>query len=186
MPKLKALRGSIGSYGRVAAGGIIEVDDNVAEKLVKTKNFVKATTADIAAAQEAQAAFLKTDVPGATAGFAPVPTGTTPIEDEFSALEIDQQRAVLEKASAEMQAEAKRLHDLGDDLHKRGVELADLEAALALKADELETMAAAQKAEGERLDAAAEAIGKRETAVADAEKAAAAKTASDKKKASET
>ena len=71
MPKLKSLRGAIGSYGRVAAGGIVEVSDEEAKKLLKTKRFVAATAADIAAAQKRQEAELAVQTVGATPGFEP-------------------------------------------------------------------------------------------------------------------
>lgn len=72
MPKLKSLRGSIGAYGRVSAGGIVEVSEPEAEKLLKTKRFVRATDADIAAAKVAQDRFLAAGT-GAGAGFPPFP-----------------------------------------------------------------------------------------------------------------
>ena len=54
MPKLKSLRGAIGSYGRVAANGIVDVDEPTAKRLLDTKKFVRATEKDIEAAQAAQ------------------------------------------------------------------------------------------------------------------------------------
>lgn len=73
MPKLKSLRGAVGSYGRVAAGGIVDVDETQAQKLLATKRFVQASESDIAAAQKAQKAALAIKVTGATPGFAPLP-----------------------------------------------------------------------------------------------------------------
>lgn len=73
MPKLKSLRGAVGSYGRVAAGGIVDVDETQARKLLATKRFVQASESDIAAAQKAQKAALAVTVTGATPGFAPLP-----------------------------------------------------------------------------------------------------------------
>lgn len=73
MPKLKSLRGAVGSYGRVAAGGIVEVSEAEAEKLLKTKRFVRATDADIKAAQERQKAELAVQTAGATPGFSAMP-----------------------------------------------------------------------------------------------------------------
>lgn len=73
MPKLKALRGAVGSYGRVAAGGIVEVDEPAASKLLKTGRFVRATDQDIAAAQKAQKAVLAAQTPGTGAAFMPMP-----------------------------------------------------------------------------------------------------------------
>lgn len=73
MPKLKSLRGAIGVYGRVAAGGIIEVDDPTAKTLLQTKRFAVATDADITAAQARLDADLKARVIGAAPGFSAMP-----------------------------------------------------------------------------------------------------------------
>lgn len=73
MPKLKSLRGAIGSYGRVAAGGIVEVGEAHAKKLLATKRFVAATQEDIAKAKAAQEAALAVQTTGAAPGFSPMP-----------------------------------------------------------------------------------------------------------------
>lgn len=73
MPKLKSLRGAIGSYGRVAAGGIVEVSDEEAKKLLKTKRFVTASPVDIAAAQKRLEGELAVKTVGATPGFSAMP-----------------------------------------------------------------------------------------------------------------
>lgn len=79
MPKLKSLRGAVGVYGRVAANGIVDVSEDLADKLLKTKRFVRATDADIAAAQDRQQKELAVETAGATPGFSalPAPPATT-------------------------------------------------------------------------------------------------------------
>ena len=107
MPKLKALRGAIGSYGRVAAGGIIEVDQATEQKLLKTKRFVTATAKDIAAAQKAQKRFLKLNLPGAPAGF-PAIAGAAAANAEATAKAEDDDKAKADaKAKADSEAKAK-------------------------------------------------------------------------------
>lgn len=106
MPKLKALRGAIGSYGRVAAGGIIDVDEASAEKLLKTRRFVRATAEDIAAAQAAQERFLRLN-PSATAAFSPVPTNLAPTDAAADASDDAAKAADETQGKAEAGANAK-------------------------------------------------------------------------------
>lgn len=147
MPKLKALRGAVGSYGRVAAGGIVEVDESAADKLIKTGRFVRASAADIEAAQKAQKAALATAVPGAGKGFMPMPEkgkGLDRLEQmvergeitqekarELVSLQIslstDEVRAFIEK---EGKALDERLAKAAADLDKRAEELDQREQAL--------------------------------------------------------
>jgi chemotaxis protein histidine kinase CheA len=168
MPKLKALRGSIGTYGRVAAGGIVEVDDAEAKKLLETKRFQRASDADVKAAQAAQRKFLKVAVAGATPGFAPVAEAPQPVEDAFGALEIEQQRAEIQRGIEALAAEASRLsaieaqlierHDLQEDRHadlkRREEDLQKREEALAASAAE---KAQKQAAEADAADKAKKA-----------------------------
>lgn len=133
MPKLKALRGSIGIYGRVKANGIVEVDEVDAEKLLKSKRFVRATAADIAAAEEAQQAFLTIGMTGAAPGFAPV----------AAACEKGRLAAMIESGaiSPEKARELVALQiELSDDELKGAVQLLidDQGAKLAAREDELE------------------------------------------------
>lgn len=96
MPKLKSLRGAIGSYGRVAAGGIVEVSDDDAKKLLKTKRFVPATDADIEAAKKRQEAELAVETVGATPGFSAMPAKpatTDRLSQLFERGEIDRNKA---------------------------------------------------------------------------------------------
>lgn len=78
MPKLKSLRGAVGSYGRVKANGIVDVEDKDVEKLLKTKRFVRATDADVADAEKAQQEFLRFSTAGATPGFMPLAHSASP------------------------------------------------------------------------------------------------------------
>ncbi|SHL80432.1 hypothetical protein SAMN05444389_101434 [Paracoccus solventivorans] len=98
MAKLKSLRGAVGTYGRVTAGGIVDVDETMAEKLVKTGRFVRASEADIEAAQAAQQATLATAIPGLGAGFVPLPGG--------AAGGADPERIAMAELEAKAQAEA--------------------------------------------------------------------------------
>lgn len=70
--KLKSLRPAVGSYGNVAANGIVEVDEAEAVRLRKTGRFVDATTADIKAARKAQDEHMTRAVAGGGV-FAPMP-----------------------------------------------------------------------------------------------------------------
>lgn len=111
MPKLKALRGAIGSYGRVAAGGIIDVDQAAEQKLLKTKRFVAATAEDIAAAQKAQKRYLKLNLPGVPAGF-PAIAGAAAADAEATAkAEVDEKAKPGAEAKAKADAEAKAKAD---------------------------------------------------------------------------
>lgn len=146
MARLKALRGSIGTYGRVAAGGIVDVDDAEAKKLLETKRFERATDADLKAAQAAQEKFLKVAVAGAAPGFAALAEPPPPVEDEFAALEIDEQRAELDRAKQSLASEAARLGEVEaglierhgvqearhEDLNRREDDLVKREGSLAM------------------------------------------------------
>jgi hypothetical protein len=147
MAKLKSLRGAVGSYGRVAAGGIIEVSDADAEKLLKTRRFVRASAEDIAAAERAQQQFLKVGAVGATPGFAPMPE-PPPNQDRLSAMiaggQITEAKAkelvalqinisddeIRSFIETEMAAAAKALEQGAEDLRLREEALADREKEL--------------------------------------------------------
>lgn len=169
MVKLKALRGAVGTYGRVAAGGIIDVDHTQSDKLKKTKLFVDATEADIEAAQKAQKAALALNVSGASAAFMPIPTPTPPATaDRLSGLIADgtlttgQARSLvdleLRLSTDEIQAFIKAESD------KIFAEMSDAHRAL----DERQT--SLRKLEAD-LNAAQFALDAREAAVAEREKA---------------
>ncbi|RJE87965.1 hypothetical protein [Paracoccus onubensis] len=153
MPKLKALRGAIGSYGRVAAGGIIDVDEAVADKLIKTKRFVRATEKDIQAAQTAQKAALAVDTPGAGPGFLPMPK--TPVA-------ADRLTQMIER---------------GEISRNKAKELVALEISLSTEEvqafikKEAEEVAAKIEAARDELDARAQALDKREHDLVEREKA---------------
>lgn len=106
MAKLKSLRGAVGTYGRVTAGGIVDVDETMAEKLVKTGRFVRATAADIEAAQTAQQAALATAIPGLGAGFVPLPGGAAGGADPERIAMAELEAKAHAEAEAKAQAEA--------------------------------------------------------------------------------
>lgn len=168
MPKLKALRGSIGSYGRVTAGGIIEVDEAAADKLLKTKRFTRATDQDVAAAEAAQKAYLKLAVAGAAPAFAPVPARPTPIEDEFAALELDEQRQLLERAGIHLRAEEARVADLTAELIKREEAVAAREEAVEAGEVDLADRLKAAAEQQERLSSWRSDLDARESALKEA------------------
>lgn len=154
MPKLKALRGSIGAYGRVKAGGIVEVDDDAAKKLLATKRFVPARAEDIAAAAKAQEEYLKVETVGVTPGFAPLPEAPQPIESATAGLELDAREKLLEERATQLEADAKRLHDLEASLKQRQAELDAREKANAdLDQTTVASAAAAEDAATEAKDA---------------------------------
>lgn len=155
MQKLKSLRGAIGTYGRVAAGGIIEVDHDKAAKLTKSGRFVVATDDDIATAQAAQKKALAAQTAGVAPGFAPMPEAPasqdrllaliergeiTPAEAkklarvqiEFSTQEI---QALIQREADGVMAELATVKEDLDareqDLSAREAELASREIALA-------------------------------------------------------
>lgn len=155
MPSLKALRGSIGAYGRVRAGGIVEVDDAAAKKLIATKRFVTATAEDIAAAQKAQEEYLKVGVVGVTPGFAPMPRAPEPIEGEAAGLEFDAREKQLAERATELDTEVQRLYDLDAALKEREAELDAREKANANENEAaLDAAAAAADAPAEAKGAA--------------------------------
>lgn len=184
MPKLKALRGAIGSYGRVAAGGIIEVDKAAADKLVKTGRFVAATEKDFAAAQQAQKAALAVAVPGAGPGFMPMPKQPAAADrlsqmvergeisrskaKELVSLELslstDEIRAFIQKEADEIAAQ---IDTARQDIDARAQELDAREAAMAEREQDLEKREAdiadrekANAGADEKANAAAEAKAK--------------------------
>lgn len=126
MPKLKALRGAVGSYGRVAAGGIVEVDESAAEKLIRTGRFVRASAADIEAAQKAQKAALATAVPGAGKGFMPMPERTKQAEADLAARGQD-----LDKRAEELKQRDQELDQREQGLAAREEAIAAAEAKAA-------------------------------------------------------
>lgn len=178
MPKLKALRGSIGIYGRVKANGIVEVDEVHVDKLLKSNRFVRATAADIAAAEEAQKAFLAVGMTGATPGFAPVAVAgdkgrlaalidsgaiSKAKAQELVALQIeisddelrDALQSVISEKEAELAARETVVTEREVDLSAREAAHVDIVAAheaeasrLAALAADLEAREAALKASG--------------------------------------
>ncbi|MTH61438.1 hypothetical protein [Paracoccus litorisediminis] len=181
MPKLKALRGSIGIYGRVKANGIVEVEEKDADKLLKSKRFVRATDADIAAAEKAQQDFLAVNMTGVTPGFAPVavPKAADRLQamieggaiskekaQELLALQIDlsddEVKAGLQSWIDERRAEVMVLQA---DLTTRDAELNDREKAHA-------EAVAAHEAEVQRVADLVADLDKREQAIAQASRAA--------------
>lgn len=149
MVKLKALRGAIGSYGRVAAGGIIEVDESVAAELLKTARFVRATEQDIAAAQKAQEAALALPASGSGAAFMPMPEaalstdrlthlikrGEISVDD---AKRLEQMEANLSARELDVDRRAEQLLLQGQELVVREAALEKREAALAAATQEFE------------------------------------------------
>lgn len=109
MAKLKSLRGAVGTYGRVTAGGIVDVDETLAEKLVKTGRFVRASAADVAAAQAAQQAALATAIPGLGDGFVPLPGGAAggPDSERIGMAELEAKAQAEAEAKAQAEAAAK-------------------------------------------------------------------------------
>lgn len=165
MAKLKALRGGIGGYGRVKANGIVEVSETDAKVLLATKRFVVATEADIAAAREAQDAFLKVETKGATAGFAPMPD--MPLNQDRLTAMIDSGQVSREKAK-ELVALQINLSDgeirsflegeiasLLQGLQSRSTELDDRAAEIAEREKDLE---ARENAYAEAVDAQDKAL----------------------------
>lgn len=174
MPKLKSLRGSIGIYGRVKANGIVEVDEVHVEKLLKSKRFVRATAADIAAAEEAQKAFLAVGMTGASAGFAPVAVAeekgrlaamidsgaiSKAKAQELVALQIelsdDELRAAIQSVIEEKEAE----------FAARETVLAEREADLSAREEKHAGIVADHDVEASRLAALAVDLEARETAL---------------------
>ena len=180
MAKLKSLRGAVGSDGRVAAGGIIEVSDADAEKLLKTRRFVRASAEDIAAAERAQQQFLKVGTVGATPGFAPMPE-PPPNQDRLSAMiaggQITEAKAkdlvalqinlsdteIRNFVETEMAAAAKALEQGSEELRLREEALADREKEL--EARENAHADAVEKQKKALLDQAAD-LAARENALA--------------------
>ncbi|AZV00395.1 hypothetical protein pthi1_p30 [Paracoccus phage vB_PthS_Pthi1] len=170
MPKLKALRGAIGIYGRVKANGIVEVEDKDVEKLLKTKRFVRATEADIASAEKAQQDFLAVNMTGAAPGFAPVATPKP--NDRLQAM-IDGGSITKEKAQELVALQI----ELSDDEVKAALQRWMHESSAALSAREEELTAreeahaesvADHEAEVQRLADIAADLDKREKAIAEA------------------
>lgn len=152
MPKLKSLRGAVGTYGRVAAGGIVDVSEADAKKLLGTKRFVTATDADIAAARKRQEAELAVETVGATPGFSAMPTPPNTADRLSQMIErgqIDRQKAKelvalqinlsteevqsfiqseADKVLAEISAEQSRLTAIEQALSDREDQLAKREA----------------------------------------------------------
>lgn len=169
MQKLKSLRGAVGLYGRVSAGGIVEVDDALAKKMLATKRFVSATEADITAAQKAQKAAMAVQVTGAAPGFAPMPVPPKPA-DRLQALiqrgEIsveDAKRLVnlqIEVSPDEIKAMVKR------EMDQMATEILDLQGGLEGRQDELDGRQAALDAREADLEAATVALSAREAALA--------------------
>lgn len=168
--KLKSLRGALGSYGRVKAGGIVEVTDDQARKLKATKRFVDATPADITAAQKAQEAAMAVQVQGVSPGFQSVAAPAASIsrlQDLISrgdigvaearrlvGLQIDlapeEIRAQILEDVADGKAELDRLRAAHDE---RQDELDGRQEALDARAAELDARQAQLEATAEDLDA---------------------------------
>lgn len=199
MPKLKALRGAVGSYGRVAAGGIVEVDEPAASKLLKTGRFVHATDQDIAAAQKAQKAVLAVKTPGTGAAFMPMPDAPSSDDrlsqmvqrgeisrdkaKEFVSLQIalstDEVQAFIQEEGDRIKAEvaaaqeglAARDHELDQRAETLQIRDQELDEREAGLAERESALAALEK----DLDARANALADREKAVEADSKAAEAK-----------
>ena len=138
MAKLKSLRASVGAYGRVAAGGIIEVEEKDVKKLTDTHRFVPATETDIETAQKAQAEHLKVAVVGAGASFAPMPPVVSPAENEVITLKLQADAEELEGVMEGLKAETERLQAFEASLQQRQETVEAGEADLALKRQKLE------------------------------------------------
>lgn len=167
MAKLKSLRAASGSYGRVAAHGIIDVDDAQAKKLKATKRFVDATPADIEAAQKRQAGALAVQAQGAAPGFAAIaepPAGIDRLQDmikrggispedarrlvayqiEVSPAEVQAQiREDVERATAEIETQRTAMDARQAELDGHAAELADREQSMAEAAKDLDAREAA-------------------------------------------
>lgn len=104
MPQLKSLRSQVGSYGRVAANGIVEVDEPTARRLLDTKRFVAATAADIKAAQGRMADYVAGRAEGEGLGFAPIAAPMTAAQTEDEKAKADDEA----KAAAETKAKAEK------------------------------------------------------------------------------
>lgn len=124
MIKLKALRGAVGVYGRVRAGGIVEVEQKDVDKMLKTGRFVRATDADLEAAVAAQEQYLAVANVGAAAGFAPIATKPDPAEGQAAGMEFDAREKLLREREAAVAAEEKRLDDLRAQIVEEGARLA--------------------------------------------------------------
>lgn len=170
MPKLKSLRGAIGTYGRVAANGIVEVDDAHAEKLLKTKNFVRATAKDIEAAQRRREAEIDSPAIGATPGFSAMPEAPQSLDRlqemiERGAITADEAEKLtslqLSLSSEEVQTMMKKAAD-------------ELRAEFDGKAEKLDQRTAELDARESELTAQEAALLEREKALADAKAGAAA------------
>ena len=187
MPKLKSLRGAVGSYGRVAAGGIVDVDETQARKLLATKRFVQASESDIAAAQKAQKAALAIKVTGATPGFAPLPEKPQPNDRlqemiERGVLTVDEARKFtalqIQLSPEEIQTMLRREADDATaqidaakaDLQALSAELDEREAEIVKRETDLEEREhAVVKAEGDaKARAEADAKAKAEATTQDA------------------
>lgn len=199
MPKLKALRGAVGSYGRVAAGGIVEVDEPAASKLLKTGRFVRATDQDIAAAQKAQKAVLAAQTPGTGAAFMPMPDAPSSDDrlsqmvqrgeisrdkaKEFASLQIalstDEVQAFIQeegdRIKAEVAAAQEGLDARDRKLDQRAETLQIRDQELDEREAELAERESALAALEKELDARANALADREKAVEADSKAAEAK-----------
>jgi len=149
MAKLKSLRAARGSYGRVAAKGIVDVDEDKAAKLKKTGHFVDATEADIKAAQKAQSAALAVRVKGVSPGFTAIP------EKPAGA---DRLQAMIDRGDISAD-DARRLSAMQ-------IELAPEEIRALIQRDLAEASARIEADQGE-LDARAAKLDARETALDD-------------------
>lgn len=198
MAQLKSLRGAVGSYGRVAAGGIVEVTDDEAKKLLKTKRFVPATDADIAAAQDRKKAELKSATVGATAGFTAMPekpAATDRLSElvQSGQLDLDKARELVALQinmsdddiknflEAEMGRFAEDLKGQHSELETLKIEHANKvtedEAKLADRAEELDRREQDLAARAKELDERQREIGDREAALSTADEAEKAKDA---------
>ncbi|MFC3568402.1 hypothetical protein [Paracoccus simplex] len=177
MPKLKALRGAIGIYGRVKANGIVEVEDKDVEKLLKTKRFVRATEADIAAAEKAQQEFLAVNMTGAAPGFAPVatPKPTDRLQAMIDGGSISKEKAQelvalqIELSDDEVKAALQRWMDESRAaLMAVQTEVSAREEELTTREEAHAEAVAAHEVEVQRLAELAADLDKREKAIAEA------------------
>jgi len=194
MAKLKSLRASVGAYGRVAARGIVEVEENDVKKLTEKGLFVRATPEDIETAQRVQAERLKLAVIGAGATFEHVAAGPAPIEDELQAMELADLRVKLDERAQTLHVEAARLQGEADRLTALEGSLAERRQQLDLAADELKQQSADLEVSASMLDGLSKDLQGREDDLAvrmkaaddaDAVRAEAERTAAEEKAAEE-
>ena len=175
MPKLKSLRGAIGIYGRVKANGIVEVEEKDVEKLLKSKRFVRATAADIAAAEDAQKEFLTVNMTGTAPGFAPVasPKSADCLQAMIDSGAITKEKAKelvslqIELSADEVKAEIQRsMDEVRGEFAVRQADLTAREKDLSIREQAHADAVSAQEAEAQRLANMAADLDRREQEIA--------------------